>query len=124
MKFLTSKDIDLLESLYAASTPGEWEVIADSFDPPEWFMIVRSGNKLIVGPTEPMIENPDFVFITAAHNAMALLLFELRNLREFEHKVGCAMDAEEMDNALNAVVAALKWLTDARKKELSRDAQP
>lgn len=76
-------DIENLRELHAATTQGEWRTIADSFDPPEWFIATSEGvfGDCIFGPSEAMPVNHNYEFAVRAHNVWPALLDELERLR-------------------------------------------
>ena len=113
-------DIDKLEALHAATTTGEWRTIADSFNPPEHFIVSGDGvfgSEQIAGPSAAMTVNADYDFIAASHNELPAILSELRLLREFERLVRNADDSGQRDAEFVAAdaEAAIRWLDEQRK---------
>ena len=85
-------DLDELEAMHSRSTPGEWRTIADSFTPPEHFIVCGPGvfgSEQIAGPSAAMPVNADYECAVAEHNAMTDLIAELRLLREQREQIEC-----------------------------------
>ena len=80
-----ASDLDELERLHAAATPGKWEVSADDG------IIATSGLSL---PASVWGKARNMFAIAATHNALPGLLAELRALREVAE---AAREHEEMD---------------------------
>lgn len=114
-------DIDRLAELHAKTTQIEWRTIADSYTPPEWFVVAGPGifgQEIITGPSEPITENHDFAFIAAAHNELPHLLAELRRLREFEATVRTEWDKLNVNGLLlmeSNLMRAIEKLDEQRK---------
>ena len=129
-------DIDRLEALHAAATPGEWESrhYGTCYEDDEDFLN-EIGDGVQVASTAINLascDRADSYFIAASHNAMPELIAELRQLREFERRVRRILDdifshrAEDLHpstlvysaNAVDETIGNnLKWLDEQRKAE-------
>jgi hypothetical protein len=103
-------DIDKLEQLRAAATPGEWREVRGEIWGEELF-----DQYAVVAPTDDcgcQFERGNAAWLTAIHNAAPELLAELRRLRAIEAAAaklmsGTAVDAWDWMDRCRELKAAL-----------------
>ncbi len=85
-----------LRELHEAATPGPWRVLKDALDPPEHWIVAGGGlfgSAQIAGPSEAMLDNPDFELVVAMRNELPRLLAEKAELtKELESGVSINQD--------------------------------
>ena len=88
-----------LRRLAQAATLRPWRQLKDSLDPPEHWIVAGEGifgQEQICGPSEAVLDNPDYEYIVAACNEVPRLLDEIADYAETKRRMTddyFAMDA-------------------------------